>query len=86
MTGGADFERKPVKLCYRYDIEAGTWSGLPNLRTARYFHSSCILGKHLYVFGGMKLTSDGDAEFKSHIPNSGMFERLDITTVQDPEP
>ena len=36
----------------RYDSIRDRWQSLPKLNKARCFHSSCVLGKTLYVLGG----------------------------------
>ena len=37
----------------RYDPMRDIWESLPTLNLSRYLHSSCILGKTLYVLGGI---------------------------------
>ena len=52
MSGG--FKRKQIlKDVERYDTLQDKWESLPSLNTARFEHSSCILGKTLYVIGGL---------------------------------
>ena len=38
----------------RYDIFKNKFESMPSLNVARYYHSSCALGKSLYIFCGRK--------------------------------
>ena len=58
----------------RYDSISDTWENLPSLNLSRSGHSSCTLGKALYVLGGF----DDNALMRFH------FERLD--NINEPAP
>ena len=41
------------KSTLRYALKSNTWDeSAPKVNQARFNHSSCILGKNLYIFGG----------------------------------
>ena len=52
ITGGSDENDQLLNVAERYDSIRNTWALLPFLNIVRANHSSCTLGKTLYVLGG----------------------------------
>ena len=49
LTGG---HKKFLTKAKRYDLKRDKWEQLPALNVGRNNHSSCTIGKALYVIGG----------------------------------
>ena len=52
ISGGYNQDHPALSDVERYDSLNDRWESLPDLNQARNFHSSCTLGKTLYVMGG----------------------------------
>ena len=53
MIGGFSYQTKKVTSeCKRYNIKENRWEAAAALNTARGCHSSFIIGKDLFIFGG----------------------------------
>ena len=52
ISGGKSQSNLALNDVERYDSIRDHWESLPSLNEARYDHSSCTLGKILYVLGG----------------------------------
>lgn len=55
FTGGKSNGYPNVRsgnTCWKYDLDANSWSFVTHLKTALNFHDSCIADGKLYVFGG----------------------------------
>ena len=53
VTGGCGQEGSSLNTAYVYDPQAGAWTQLASMGTARRGHTSAVLGGKLYVFGGI---------------------------------
>ena len=51
MTGG-NLRDSYTNKCERYDIRKNSWTIGPAMNERRSSHCSCVLGNHVYVFGG----------------------------------
>ena len=51
MVGNIGF--KIIDAVERYDSIKDIWETLPDLTLARMHHSSCIIGKTMYILGGI---------------------------------
>lgn len=53
--------------CAAFDVSTGRWTDLTPLPSPRSSHDAAVLGDHLYVFGGWRLSgSDGKPAFHDH--------------------
>ena len=52
ISGGYIQNGQFINAVERYDCMGDRWESLPGLNLARNGHSSCTLGKTLYVLGG----------------------------------
>merc|ERR1740130_1762776 len=71
LTGGAINGSKSENSVYVYDPQAGAWTQLASMGTARLVHASAAVGGKLYVFGGFGAGGDlSTAEFYDPASNS----------------
>lgn len=53
VTGGNHFHlQKPCRSAARFNLRTNQWERVPEMIKGRKAHSSCILGKDIYVFCG----------------------------------
>ena len=53
ITGGSYSLLDNVSSVMRFNLRSNQWEKAPSMNQARKCHSSCVLKKKVYVFGGL---------------------------------